>query len=64
MDTSGIDFNGSTYAELKTELQISEIGSLFLALYQDERIIELIINYLKIYRLSTPVNMGLLLKCF
>lgn len=37
----------SLYKELKTELQISQIGGLFLALYRDEKIIEVIINRLK-----------------
>ena len=37
----------SLYKELKTELQISHIGGLFLALYRDEKIIEVIINRLK-----------------
>jgi hypothetical protein len=46
MDVSRIA-ESSLYKEFKTELQICNIGGLFLALYQDEKIIELIIKGLK-----------------
>ena len=46
MDISKIT-ETSIFGEFKIELQICKIGGLFLALYQDQRIIDIIINHLK-----------------
>ncbi len=45
-NTSTIKDNPN-YRGLKTELRVCKIGGIFLALYQDERVIDLIIHHLK-----------------